>query len=1093
MNTFCSKVELFNETEQKECFVRTSEIDKLAGWIYRGEWALVIGPLYSGKTIVLYAAHDKLHEELGANPPVFFEYRLAKPQERLFVDDLLGDIRSQLCLQAGVKTDSIKSLNLRESLSKLCANLQGRHVVIFIHDIDRLEGPEANELAQQLREVYNFKREDENLKWLSVVISGRRELRKLSSQPVVSPLHLSNQIHLGELSLEETLSCLQYANKNTRVRNLDRATAEILAKRILEETYGHPHLTIRLIEETLKNAQLKEVSPNTAPKVVEETIDNMICRFLKVPITESIEKVQEKYIHALLTDLIRRKDSLELIWNLLDNQTPGQLNLEVADRLHDDQIIRRENGSWLIHNRFLESFLRAYFSLLRVATFKASLWDEIEYWNLLYQEALKLPEENRAEQIISLLPFRRRLADTLQIAARRWHYVSSVEEVAKVAVQGLSIFCDYPIAVFLKLKTDANSIENIVASVGIEPSEVQNSFGNRKIIRNLVDSAIETRTLQQRSNGQYVAIPIRDEKTRGNYLIWLESSKVPPSDEVLQDIEQFASEAKLAIASTYSRRQIALILDTIFEASPERVRVLDKDGNILMVSPSLLATIHKRMGRDYSPIGKPCKDTCGMDTERTCPALDAVKNGGKKHERRIVTIKEDGKTVYLDEIVSRFPEKGPAQGFVILTRNVSARFTLLEMSEKIISCHTRHEIAEELAKTILNLGYSTRARVYLVPHDKEDVLVGEYCTEGHGEEVADKFDSGEVQLPLDKQSWSKFREDGGGYRTDKPFVLKHKKPLPDNPFIEETETGIYLYDDDEAREVLQKHDVYTWVNIPLAIGRELFGIIMVDKKGEEEEFNDFQLYHFSIIGSIGTAALLSLQHKQSLDEAMRAFSHDHRHYLNALRGHARVLYEIDDAVIKESSMQIIDAEITRLTTLFDNILSFSREKQGNLNPKLKTVDVKKLCESILSLFEPLLTRESIVWGVSAGDSMAVADEQMTRQILINLITNAMRVVKDIDTVGQIQLNVTQDEELVYIWVSNNGPPLSPELAEQIMRRSIPIPVEGMGLGLPISKILAQRQGGDLIVLPHPMFFKEGTTFQLALKIKEEEDGKDITC
>jgi C4-dicarboxylate-specific signal transduction histidine kinase len=112
-------------------------------------------------------------------------------------------------------------------------------------------------------------------------------------------------------------------------------------------------------------------------------------------------------------------------------------------------------------------------------------------------------------------------------------------------------------------------------------------------------------------------------------------------------------------------------------------------------------------------------------------------------------------------------------------------------------------------------------------------------------------------------------------------------------------------------------------------------------------------------------------------------------------------------------------------------------------------------------------------------------------VVINLIANAMRAVKVVNGVGQIRLDIMQDEAFVRIRVSNNGPSLAPEHAERIMHRATPIPAEGMGLGLPISKILAQKQGGDLIVLPG-LYFDSGTTFQFSLlKKKEGQDGENI--
>ena len=110
-----------------------------------------------------------------------------------------------------------------------------------------------------------------------------------------------------------------------------------------------------------------------------------------------------------------------------------------------------------------------------------------------------------------------------------------------------------------------------------------------------------------------------------------------------------------------------------------------------------------------------------------------------------------------------------------------------------------------------------------------------------------------------------------------------------------------------------------------------------------------------------------------------------------------------------------------------------------------------------------------------------ADPKKLRQILVNLLTNA---VKFTPIAGHVTLGAEQRGSTVYIRVvdTGRGVPESewPRIFEpfvQIDRKTTPAGNQGVGLGLPISRQLARGMSGDLTVTSAP---GSGSTFTLTL-------------
>lgn len=114
--------------------------------------------------------------------------------------------------------------------------------------------------------------------------------------------------------------------------------------------------------------------------------------------------------------------------------------------------------------------------------------------------------------------------------------------------------------------------------------------------------------------------------------------------------------------------------------------------------------------------------------------------------------------------------------------------------------------------------------------------------------------------------------------------------------------------------------------------------------------------------------------------------------------------------------------------------------------------------------------------VEPNDLMLYADSNLIRQILINLLKNAVQAIGNNE--GRILVHAYADKsEHVFINVSNNGPAISPELARQIFVPFFTTKQDGSGIGLSLARQIMKLSGGTITLL------KTGTnnwpvTFQL---------------
>ena len=207
-------------------------------------------------------------------------------------------------------------------------------------------------------------------------------------------------------------------------------------------------------------------------------------------------------------------------------------------------------------------------------------------------------------------------------------------------------------------------------------------------------------------------------------------------------------------------------------------------------------------------------------------------------------------------------------------------------------------------------------------------------------------------------------------------------------------------------------------------------------------------------------------------EFLAVMSHELRTPLNAIGGYTELLElelrgPVTDAQRRDLSR--IRASQQHLLGLISAVLDLSRIEAGRVSYQLTPIALDPFLSSMDALVEPQAAAKSLTLDyVPCGALLAArADHEKLRQILLNLISNAIRYTPP---GGRVTLSAEPvSESQVAIRVADTGVGIPEDALEQIFEpfvqldRSLTRVRDGIGLGLSISRDLARGMGGELTV------------------------------
>jgi len=195
-------------------------------------------------------------------------------------------------------------------------------------------------------------------------------------------------------------------------------------------------------------------------------------------------------------------------------------------------------------------------------------------------------------------------------------------------------------------------------------------------------------------------------------------------------------------------------------------------------------------------------------------------------------------------------------------------------------------------------------------------------------------------------------------------------------------------------------------------------------------------------------------------------SHELRTPLSSIVGYTQLLDEAKQNDEKETRyLANVKNSANHLLSLIDTLLEQTRIETGKVNLRPTQTDLSELCENLKGLFFPVAQDKKLDFKVHINGSLpriVMIDEVRLRQILINLINNALKFTDD----GHVHLEVLWQDDKFYFTVSDTGRGIPHEQLDKIFTAFHQVDIDspgGAGLGLAISYSLVQRMQGELAV------------------------------
>jgi two-component system sensor histidine kinase AtoS len=184
-------------------------------------------------------------------------------------------------------------------------------------------------------------------------------------------------------------------------------------------------------------------------------------------------------------------------------------------------------------------------------------------------------------------------------------------------------------------------------------------------------------------------------------------------------------------------------------------------------------------------------------------------------------------------------------------------------------------------------------------------------------------------------------------------------------------------------------------------------------------------------------------------------AHEVRNPLAGIKGVMQVLIaRRPDGDADVPVMNDIVARIDSRGELVNDLMLFARPRA----PRPVELRLQPIVTEAISLVRRDPAASSVQIDVEGADSTIVADAELLRAALLNLLLNAVQAVGER---GTIQVRTTVSSETVVVEIRDNGPGIPPALQERVLEPFFTTKARGGGLGLPIAKRSAELHGGSL--------------------------------
>jgi signal transduction histidine kinase len=307
----------------------------------------------------------------------------------------------------------------------------------------------------------------------------------------------------------------------------------------------------------------------------------------------------------------------------------------------------------------------------------------------------------------------------------------------------------------------------------------------------------------------------------------------------------------------------------------------------------------------------------------------------------------------------------------------------------------------------------------------------------------------------------------------------------------------------QVRRVLVKLGLRSLLAIPLYRESQLLGGLLVFRRSlgsfSDDVVNLLQTFANQSVLAIHNARLFQeIQEKgrqleiasEHKSQFLANMSHELRTPLNAILGYTELIVDNIYGEVPEqiaSVLERVDRNGRHLLTLINDVLDISKMEAGQLSLSFNDYSMQEIVGNVIAAVESLGDEKNLPLkaDLSPGLPLGKGDEQRITQVLLNLVSNAIKFTDE----GEVSIKVVVSDDTFQVSVTDTGMGISEADQKLIFEEfqqadgSATRAKGGTGLGLAIARRIVEMHGGRLRVESR---LGEGATFTFTLPVRAEQ-------